>query len=404
MNGKRGTVLFLGHDASRTGASIFLLRLLRWLRANHDFDFRILTGSTGDLSSDFQSIGTVDSFEPNPTPLYRILRRLKLSNWHDSKHLAGLRDRLARDDIRLIYVNSIASARMLDFLSFLACPVICHVHELDGAIQSLGIQNIGILEKCKSTYIAVSHAVEQNLTEKYGVSADRVQTIYGFIPVSDVIDAQAHSQEAIRRELGVAQEVKIVCGCGSIEHRKGTDIFLKVAAEVTQRRSIVPVHFVWIGGKPQRVDDMRKQASSLGLGSVVHFIGNRPNVAPYFEAADIFLLTSREDPFPLVMLEAALHQKPIICFDQTGGAPEFLQHDAGFIVPKFDVGEMSDKVIALLASPDLRRRMGTAAKQKVTNCHDVTVGGPKIASMIEGTLLAQSAAPAATVLPSSVSS
>ncbi|MDE5452814.1 glycosyltransferase [Bradyrhizobium sp. CSA112] len=390
MSSKHGTVLFLEHEASRTGASIFLLRLLRWLRANSEFGIHILAGSSGEMLSEFQFIGTVDTIEPRPTLPYKVLRRLKMSSWHDKNHLAKLRKGLARGNIRLIYANSIASARMLDFLSFLACPVICHVHELDGAIQGLGLQNIRVLERHKSHYIAVSHAVRQNLTDNYGISARRIQTIHGFIPLSNASVAQDPSPEAIRLELGIPQHAKIVCGCGSIEHRKGIDLFLRVAAEVTEKNGAAGPHFVWIGGKRQNVHEMRKQVSSSGLQNLVHFIGNRPNVAPYFEAADIFLLTSREDPFPLVMLEAALHQLPIICFDHTGGAPEFLQRDTGFIVPKFDIEKMADKVVELLASPELCRRTGTAAKQKVISCHDLSVGGAKIASIIEYMLRARS--------------
>lgn len=386
MSSKRGTVLFLEHEASRTGASIFFLRLLRWLRANCEFEIHILAGSPGEMLSDFQSIGTVDTFGPRPTLSYKTVRRLKLSNWHDSNHLAYLRKKLAGSDVRLIYANSVASAKMLEFLSFLRCPVICHVHELDGAIQALGPNCIDILEKHKPTYIAVSRAVEENLTRKYGIPAERVKMIYGFIPIAEVSQARTNSRETVRREFGIPREAKMICGCGSIEHRKGTDIFLEVAADITRRNSAVSVYFVWIGGSRQAVDTMRKRVLSSGLGGVLHFAGSRSNVAPYFEAADIFLLTSREDPFPLVMLEAALQQKPIVCFDQAGGAPEFLHRDSGLVIPKFDIGRMSDKVIELLASPDLCSRLGAAAKQKVIGCHDLTVGASKIASVIEDRL------------------
>jgi glycosyltransferase involved in cell wall biosynthesis len=383
MEDKRGRVLFVSHDASRTGASIFLLRLLRWLRANYDFDAHILAGSPGELTADFESLGRVDSFEPDPTPLYKVLRRLRLNDWSDSNHLAGLRERLSRSNIRLVYANSVASARMVDFLSFLKCPVICHVHELDGAIQSLGSRNISLLEKYRPVYIAVSHAVKQNLTAAHGIPANRIQTIHGFIPVSEMADTRADSRDMVRRELGIPEQARIVCGCGSIEHRKGTDLFLQVAKNVVQRSSSVPVHFVWIGGKRQTVNDMRRQVVSAGLGGVVHFTGSRSNVAPYFEAADVFVLTSREDPFPLVMLEAALHGKPTVCFGQTGGAAEFLQGDAGYIVPKFDVAKMSDRVVDLLVSPNLRARMGATARQRVVNSHDLSVGAARIAHVIE---------------------
>ncbi|RXG96249.1 glycosyltransferase family 4 protein [Bradyrhizobium zhanjiangense] len=382
MTSKDGTVLFLEHEASRTGASIFLLRLLSWLRTDSNFDFRILAGRWGELLPEFRSVGMVDAFEPEPKLAYRFIRRLKSNNWQQSKHLHALREKLAQSDIRLIYANSVASARMLDFLSFLQCPVICHVHELNGAIQTLGSQSIHILEKYKPHYIAVSHAVAENLTRKHRIPANRVRVIYGFVPVSEFSPREANLQESIRREIGIPRETKIICGCGSIEHRKGTDIFVEVARTVIRRNEALPAHFVWIGGTPDGVETMRKRLTRLGLTDRVHFIGSKSNVAPYFEAADIFLLTSREDPFPLVMLEAALHKTPIVCFDQTGGAPEFLLNDSGFVVPKFDIEKMSDKVMELLASPHLCKQMGEAARQKVISCHELSLGAQQIANVI----------------------
>jgi glycosyltransferase involved in cell wall biosynthesis len=82
------------------------------------------------------------------------------------------------------------------------------------------------------------------------------------------------------------------------------------------------------------------------------------------------------------MLEAALHKTPIVCFDQTGGAPEFLLYDSGFVVPKFDIEKMSDKVMELLASPHLCKQMGAAARRKVISCHELSVGAQEIANVI----------------------
>lgn len=386
MTSRDGTVLFLEHEASRTGASIFLLRLLDQLRTDSNLDFGVLAGRWGELLPEFRSVGTVDAFEPEPSLAYRVLRRLKLNNRQQSKHLALLREKLARRDIRLIYANSVASAKMLDFLSFLRCPVVCHVHELDGAIQTLGSQHINVLEKHKPHYIAVSHAVAENLTRKYRIPADRVRVIYGFVPVSEFSHTDVNSQDSIRREIGIARETKVICGCGSIEHRKGTDIFIEVAGEVIRRSGALSVHFVWIGGTHEDVATMRKRLARFGLTDRVHFVGSKSNVASYFEAADVFLLTSREDPFPLVMLEAALHETPIVCFDQTGGAPEFLCNDSGFVVPKFDIEKMSDKVMELLASPQLCKQMGAAGRRKVISRHELSAGAREIANVIRKNL------------------
>jgi len=282
---------------------------------------------------------------------------------------------------------------MLDFLSFLDCPVICHVHELGGAIDHLsastGVPVIDLLEKRAPQYIAVSSAVKRNLVERYGVEPSRVQVIHGFIPIPGPEQAKGNPKETIRLDLGISGEAKIVCGCGSIESRKGVDIFLEVARQV-RKSGDLPVHFVWVGGDSESVNKIRRSVELSGMNNFVHFVGHKADVAEYFDAADLFLLTSREDPFPLVMLEAALCGKPIVCFDQSGGAPEFVGKDAGFVAK--DADEMSNRVIAILSSPSLCARLGAAARQKVLAHHDLEVGAPKIASIIEDVLQPQAIA------------
>ena len=388
MNQTSQTVLFISHDASRTGAPIFLLRFLRWFRQNHHIQFRVLVGHSGELLSDFESLGLVDSFEPNPTLIYRILRRLNLNGPRRSDHLASLRRKLLASDISLIYSNTMASGNILDFLSFLDCPVICHVHELESAICDSGIENLNFTKKRASGYIAVSWAVKTNLIEKHGISEDTIRMVHGFIPASECKHSTTvNSRAMVRRELGIPLESKLVCACGSIEPRKGVDLFLQVADKVAKAYQRGPVHFMWIGGRPEVVSRMRKQARFSSLRDIAHFIGPKPDVALYYDASDIFLLPSREDPFPLVMMEAALREMPIVCFDKSGGAAEFIEGDAGLVVPGFDVDQMAQKVVGLLSSPDLCKRLGVNARQKVLNRHDIGVGAPQIAAIIQGALL-----------------
>jgi glycosyltransferase involved in cell wall biosynthesis len=84
--------------------------------------------------------------------------------------------------------------------------------------------------------------------------------------------------------------------------------------------------------------------------------------ADYMAAADVFVLTSREDPYPLVCLEAAALEKPIVCFEGGGGTPEFVEADCGFVVPYLDIIGMADRVISLLDSPDCRDNLGASWK------------------------------------------
>ena len=118
MNNRSRTILFISQDASQTGAPIFLLRFLRWFREHQALPFRILIGRWGELMPDFESLGTLDLFEPRPTKVRRILRRLTGVQPDHSPHLKLLRQSLLNSNIGLIYSNTIVNGQILDFLSF----------------------------------------------------------------------------------------------------------------------------------------------------------------------------------------------------------------------------------------------------------------------------------------------
>lgn len=383
MGNGAGTILFISHDGSRTGAPIFLLRFLEWFRKNHNIPFRLLVGNYGELVPDFQALCHVDYFEPKPVLHYKVLRRLKLNGRYRAEHQRLLREKLSNSNIRLVYCNTIASGRILEFLSFLRCPVICHVHELEDSIRRLGPQNLASIKQHASQYIAVSRAVKRNLSARHDIPEDKIQLINGFIPATQLRPSEAaNSSQAVRRELGIPMESKLVCAAGSIDTLKGVDLFLRVAETVKQTKKDDGIHFVWVGGRSEIVDSTRRKIQP-SLRGTVHFTGPQSDVTPYYDASDVFLLTSREDSFPLVMLEAASRERPVVCFADSGGAPEFVEKDAGLVIPDFDTTKMAEAIMYLLSVPELRRRIGEAARQKVSGNYTLNLGAPKIAKVIQ---------------------
>jgi glycosyltransferase involved in cell wall biosynthesis len=366
-----------------------LVNLLRWLKSTHDFDLRILAGKPGALLPEFAEFGEVDCFETKPPMLRRALRRFNLGRprKRNTKYLGALRRALADCDIRLIYANSVASAEMLEFLSFLDCPAICHVHELEMSIRALArpdFDAMRVLEDRVNAYIAVSDAAKANLLVNHGVASDKVEVVLGPGPVA--AQRKASSPRDVRAELGIPLHAKIACGCGTIEPRKGTDLFLEVAVHAARATPNAPIHFVWVGGQSKVVRSMRRRVASLGLDGVVHFVGDRLDVIPYFDASDVVLLTSREESLSLVMLEAALRQKPIFCFDRSGHPPEFVRDGAGVVVPAFNSSSMAEKLLDSLSNPALCQQQGKAARQKVLDQYDFNASAAKIGKTIEAVL------------------
>ncbi len=387
------TILFISHDASRTGAPIILLNFLKWFKANTNIPFQILLKNGGELKSEFEAIAPViifDQQESTPENLVtKILNRFGLYRKKKQDHANNIKQKLIRDNINLIYANTVVNGEVLEFLADLKCPVISHVHELEMAIQYYA--GSGGFEKVKrytSSYIAVSKAVKKNLIKKHHIPEEKIQLVYEFIPIkTHSEDNNSQKQRVIFEQLGITQKAKIICGGGTTDWRKGSDLFVQLALAVS-KRYVETVHFLWIGGQTDNIQLERLfyDVKNIGLEKYIHFLGIQPNPLDYFAACDVFALVSREDPFPLVCLEAASLGKPIVCFDNAGGEKEFVEDDCGFVVPYLDIQTMADKVIYLLENQDLREKMGSSARQKVKEKHSVQLIGQQITQVIEQVL------------------
>jgi glycosyltransferase involved in cell wall biosynthesis len=160
-------------------------------------------------------------------------------------------------------------------------------------------------------------------------------------------------------------------------------VFVLVARSVARLDPTRPVHFLWVGGEPQDLAHLEHDVDRLGLSSTVHFTGARADPSPYFARFDTFLLPSREDPFPLVCLEAAATGIPVVCFAGGGGMPEFVEDDAGAVVGYLDVDAAADRILAFARDEALRSSLGGRAREKVDERCAVDVVAPRIACVLD---------------------
>jgi hypothetical protein len=126
------SILFVSHDASRTGAPIALLTFLRWLRANTDYRFEILLGSGGPLEPAFESVAPTTTAD---VAAGRHLGHLSahvppvLLNVWRKERLRSIARRLSKAD--LVYSNTLQNGSLLRALWRPGQNVLSHVHELE---------------------------------------------------------------------------------------------------------------------------------------------------------------------------------------------------------------------------------------------------------------------------------
>jgi glycosyltransferase involved in cell wall biosynthesis len=361
-----------------------LLHLARWLRDNADAQCAFVLGGSGELLGDFDALGPTAVLR-NGRVTGRLLGKPVLGRCAVGRYVVPLARRIGGVDV--IYSNTLTNGWLLSDLSaLLRRPVVSHAHELEFA--SLLFTRPSYLEKtmvCTDQFIACSQAVAVFLREKHAIDCKRISVVHEFIPARLMSSGSGAARAELRRRLGIPEGALVVGASGTLDLRKGPDIFMDVARRILSGQPDDDVHFVWVGGSGVALEFFRADVCKAGLSDKVSFVGERTDAADCFDAFDLFLLPSREDPYPLVMLEAAALATPTVCFLGNGGAPEFVEEDAGICVPSGNVEAFAAAVEALLRDEVLRRTMGARAREKVVERHDVSVAAPQVVAVIEST-------------------
>ena len=127
---------------------------------------------------------------------------------------------------------------------------------------------------------------------------------------------------------------------------------------------------------------MQYDAKKLGIDQDINWINPTSDAVEIINACDVFLVSSREDPFPLVVLEAALCEKPILGFEKTGGVDEFIDDNCGYKVSYLDIYKMAE-VISALDKSEIKS-LGRNAKLKVLDNYSFDISIKKIEDIIDG--------------------
>ena len=355
-------ILFISHEASRTGAPLVLLSLLQDIKRQHpDEELYVLQVSTGALK---------DTLEPE----FHKVSNLFTIKWDDKTGIKRflpfrLRQRINRyiynkwlstPKFDLIYANTIASIeKAVEIKDVLNIPVLAHIHEQEYTFRQYGVKKEHI-QKC-DRFIAVSTPVVETL-KRYGVKENDITLIR---PFSTNLDKVNDINKSFRIS-GVADDDFVIGLSGAGGWRKGFDFFPLLVKTFTDKYPQVKCKFVWVGWGDK--DALDYESKHLGVQDYIVFTDSVNNPLDYYNRFDVFLLTSREDPFPLVCMECAALAKPIILFKDASGIQDMVRHNhSGLLVPYMDLDAMTDAIYQLYSSSNLRKQMGENLRMDLFN-------------------------------------
>lgn len=337
-------ILFVSHEATRTGAPHIILNILRHFERNTFATLQTILHSGGFLAEEFVRHSETDCLNlprQSSDELVKRIRRI-CGRYHD-------------DPPQLAICNSMESRHVAYELYRLGIPVIFLIHELPSSYDRADFQQVF---DCSRRIIFPADVVRDAINHHAPVPMDKVHVLpQGLLNPEFGKRANAETaRKEIRAELGVSPDAFLVLGCGTLDLRKGIDHFASVARTMLERRRVNrPVHFVWLGEGDRWVHTpyhyTMLDIHMAGTQNHVHFIGERSEVENWFVGSDAFFLSSRVDPFPCVVHEAMASQIPVIVFDKSGGAVAAVADGAGLVAPYGDYECVSSQLEAIANQP-----------------------------------------------------
>jgi glycosyltransferase involved in cell wall biosynthesis len=202
--------------------------------------------------------------------------------------------------------------------------------------------------------VVQSDAVQREMTARLGAPPGHVVRVY------NPVDAERIATRARAAAPLDVREGPHVVAAGRLGHQKGFDLLVEAFAGVRQMlgRGTLTI----LGDGPDRAALMAR-ADALGIGDAVRLVGFQENPFAYFGAADIFVLSSRYEGLPNVVLEALASGCPVVAFDCPHGAREIVRDGVnGLLVPAEDVAALGAAMLRVLQHEDERRRLAANAR------------------------------------------
>ncbi|MBI2050367.1 MAG: glycosyltransferase family 4 protein [Parcubacteria group bacterium] len=175
---------------------------------------------------------------------------------------------------------------------------------------------------------------------KAGIDENKIVTVHNGIDPSSL---RFFSEEDARAQLNITEHTPLIGCIANFYQTKGLDVLIGAMADINAQLVIV--------GDGELRPQLEEQIKKLNLADQVHLTGQLPDAHQYLKAFDIFVLASRKEGFPYVLLEAAAAGVPIVA-TRVGGVPEIIHDEiTGYLAEPCNPDELAQKISQALAHP-----------------------------------------------------
>jgi glycosyltransferase involved in cell wall biosynthesis len=215
---------------------------------------------------------------------------------------------------------------------------------------------LSLIKESKVQLYSNSRGTAEFYADWIGVPRSEILVVKNGIDFSSFERSEA-ARQRIRSKLGIDPDAVVIGTAIRLGSEKRPFMWLDIAEKVAAQRS--GAAFVIVGDGPL-LDEVRRRAKTLKHAKV-HIVGRQMNIADWYNAMDVTLMTSSVEGLSNTVIESAYMELPVVAYDVGGMAEAVHDGDTGFLLPEGDVEGAVNALVRLIDDSELLADMGAKA-------------------------------------------
>ncbi|MHB8908670.1 MAG: glycosyltransferase [Syntrophales bacterium] len=332
----RPKLVLVSHDARKGGAEVLILNLAKILSKSFNIELSIILLYGGPLESEFSKYGSVFILNESGKASGRtntLIETLYYKGFHTA------------------LCNTVLSGFIAEELKTFGFRVVTMVHEMSSTIIEHHWATVAkLISEFSDSIIFASDVVKDSFVEiveqAQGKSLVVNQGIFKTITLG-----KSEAKSLLLKKFNIPEDSTIFLSMGRGEKRKGIDTFLEIVETANVKNS--SWYFIWVGDidDPYNVSLISTRNRMKYPDRLIH-VDYTADIDTFYAGSDVFLLPSRQDPFPQVVQHAMNVGLPIVAFKNAGGFVPTLREIGGVLVEEYSASGFINAMTDLLCNPD----------------------------------------------------
>lgn len=356
-------VLFITHNLNHEGAPIILCEIASGIARSQDFEVVILSPKDGPLRKRYEEIGIQ----------VHILKNLPIFGAKESSTynaaIQTIKNIIEELNVELVFANTVLTWWAIDAATDAKLPSIWIIHESESPFSQFD-EHSAFLKRNASRCINYPYQVvfvanaTKKLFEPLAVRHNITVIHNGFDPTRLSLQVVDMTKQSVRRRLNIEEKEIVILAVGTVCERKN-QIELISALKLLSNDILKNIKVIIVGDRPSAYSQLlHKKIAELpiDLSKCVTLVPETGDVGQYYLAADIFIMTSKLESFPVVIQEAMYFGLPIIAHPSFGIREQVVNESTALFYTLGDNNNLAETIKRLIKSEILRGKLSTNAK------------------------------------------